>query len=131
MESIIAFSIAVAALNIIVPIFRDRIWLVVFAFGLFHGFGFASVLGEYGIPSNYIVHSLLGFNIGVELGQVAIVCALFPILYLRGRELYTVVILRGGAAILILVSMYWFTERAFLVDLPAGAIVNSVIGAFR
>ena len=50
-ESIIAFSIAVAALNIIVPIFRDRIWLVVFAFGLFHGFGFASVLGEYGIPS--------------------------------------------------------------------------------
>ena len=40
-------------------------------------------------------------------------------------------ILRGGAALLILVSMYWFTERAFLVDLPAGAIVNSVIGAFR
>ena len=131
-ESIIAFSIAVAALNIIVPIFRDRIWLVVFAFGLFHGFGFASVLGEYGIPSNYIVHSLLGFNIGVEIGQVAIVCALFPILYLlRGLKLYTSVILRAGAAVLIAISMYWFTERAFLVDLPAGAIVNSVIGAFQ
>jgi hypothetical protein len=127
-ESIIALSIAIAALNIVVPIFRDRIWLVVFAFGLFHGFGFASVLGEIGIPSSYLVHSLLGFNVGVELGQVAIVIGVFPVLYLAGRSMfYSRFVLPAMTAGLIAVSLYWFTERAFLVDLPAGEIINNIL----
>jgi len=127
-ESVIAISIAAAALNIFVPIFRDRIWLVVFAFGLFHGFGFASVLREMGIPSSYMVHSLLGFNIGVELGQVAIVIGLFPVLYLLGRSIYySRLLLPAMTAGLIAVSLYWFTERAFLIDLPAGEILHNII----
>ena len=128
-ESIIAISISIAALHIFVPIFRSRIWLIVFVFGLFHGFGFASVLGEIGIPPNYMVHSLLGFNIGVELGQIAIVLAIFPILFLlRQLTIYTTFLLPAAAAGLIVVSLYWFTERAFVIDLPAGAIVNSLFG---
>ena len=128
-ESVIAISIAIAALDIFVPIFRERIWIIVFAFGLFHGFGFASVLGEIGIPSAYIVPSLLGFNVGVELGQVAVVVAIFPILYLLRRHFsYTRLMLPAAAAGLIAVSLYWFTERALMIDLPAGAIVNKVFG---
>lgn len=127
-ESVIAISIAIAALDIVVPIFKQRIWWIVFAFGLFHGFGFASVLAEIGIPPAYMVHSLLGFNLGVELGQVAIVLAVFPILYfLRQQKAYVKAVLPGAAAILIAVSLYWFTERAFLIDLPAGAIVNKLL----
>lgn len=130
-ESIIAISIAVAALDIIRPIFKHRIWLVVFVFGLFHGFGFASVLGEIGIPANYMVHSLLGFNIGVEIGQLAIVGVLFPLLFVLARTgAYRRYLLPTGAVALIVISMYWFIERAFEVDLPAGAIVNSILGWF-
>lgn len=127
-ESIIAISIAIAAFNIFVPVFRNRIWLVVFVFGLFHGFGFASALSEIGIPSNYIVHSLLGFNLGVELGQVAVVIGVFPILFMIGRSMYySRLVLPASAAGLIVVSLYWFTERAFLIDLPAGAILNRIV----
>ncbi len=130
-ESIIAISIAVAALDIIKPIFKRRIWLIVFIFGLFHGFGFASVLGEIGIPSSYMVHSLLGFNVGVEIGQLAIVGVLFPILFILARfQVYTRFLLPAGAILLIAISMYWFVERAFNIDLPAGAIVNSIMSWF-
>ena len=128
-ESIIAISIAIAALHIFVPVFRDGLWWVVFAFGLFHGFGFASVLGDIGIPDSYLVHSLLGFNIGVELGQIVIVMVVFPLLYfMRGTLLYNRLLMPAAAAALIMVSLYWFTERAFEVDFPAGAIINSIIG---
>lgn len=128
-ESVIAISIAIAALHIIYPVFRGGLWWVVFAFGLFHGFGFASVLGEIGIPDNYLVHSLLGFNIGVELGQVAIVMLVFPILFfMRNRWHYHRLLLPASATALIAISLYWFTERAFEVDLPAGAILNSILG---
>ena len=66
-------SVVAAAMNNVVPLFgRNPGWLV-FGFGLFHGFGFASVLGEMPIPDTYLVLSLLGFNLGVELGQLAIV----------------------------------------------------------
>lgn len=128
-ESIIALSIAVAALDILIPIFKSRIWLIVFGFGLFHGFGFASILGGIGIPPKYLVHSLLGFNVGVELGQVVIVCLLFPLLFLiRKTGFYTRGVLRAGAIALIVIALYWFIERALEIDLPAGAIVNWLVG---
>lgn len=131
-ESVIALSIAIAAAEVLYPIFRDRIWLIVFAFGLFHGFGFATVLGELGIPPKFVVHSLLGFNIGVEIGQVAIVCMVFPFLYLfRKYWIYRRLILTYGSILLIAVSLYWFIERGFGIDLPAGAILNAIIDAIK
>ena len=129
-ESVIALSIAIAAAEILYPIFRSRIWIVVFAFGLFHGFGFATVLGELGIPPKYVVHSLLGFNIGVEIGQVAIVCIVFPVLYLfRNWWLYRGLVLRYGSMLLIAISFYWLIERGFGIDLPAGSILNATMDA--
>ena len=72
-ESMIAFSVLVTAINNLLPIFRRSRWLVAFGFGLIHGFGFASVLQDLGLATNQLALSLLGFNLGVELGQLAIV----------------------------------------------------------
>lgn len=129
-ESVIAISITIAALDIFWPVFRGGIWWVVFAFGLFHGFGFASVLSSIGIPSQYMTLSLLAFNVGVELGQVAVVCAAFSLLYLTRRSsVYVPVFMKCGAAGLIVVSLYWFCERAFMVDLPAGELLNYTLSS--
>lgn len=113
-ESIIALSIAIAALDILFPIFHKRIGIVVFVFGLFHGFGFASVLRHLGVLGEHMALSLFGFNLGVEIGQVAIIVAVFPVLFLfRHLSLYRTLILRFGAVALIGIAMFWFVERAF------------------
>ena len=79
-ESAIALSIAyVAVENLAVREPRHR-WLLTFFFGLVHGFGFASVLAEIGLPPSGVIPSLVSFNVGVELGQLTVVCAVAPIL---------------------------------------------------
>ena len=81
-ESFIAVSIGYVALeNILRPEPRHR-FLLTFSFGLMHGFGFASVLKEVGLPKAGLLWSLLSFNLGVELGQLAVVVLGFPVLYL-------------------------------------------------
>ena len=111
-ESIIAGSIAVAALHNIFPRVSVREWMIAFVFGLFHGFGFASVMGDIGMGQEYMVLSLLGFNLGVELGQIAIIAVVFPILYLiRTQRWYIPVVLRLGSVLLILISVKWIIER--------------------
>lgn len=128
-ESLIALSIAVAAFDILRPVFRSRLWLVVFVFGLFHGFGFATILSEMAIPGKYMVLSLLGFNLGVELGQIAILCVVLPILYvLRSSEIYRKIGLVVLPVVLILIAGYWFTERAFDIDLSLGAWIYTLTG---
>ncbi len=113
-ESIIALSVLLAALNNIFPLVKQHVWLIVFLFGLFHGFGFASVFGDL-LSDDALTIPLVGFNVGVELGQVAIILALFPILYfLRNhRNFYVKGILYGGSIIIALLSAKWFVERAF------------------
>lgn len=120
-ESIIAISIALAAYHNIRPIFKGREWVMAFGFGLFHGFGFASVLGDKGLGGDYMLLSLFGFNVGVELGQVLIICMIFPILYLIRKSFIYPYIIKYGSMVLIFISIYWFIERAFDVDLPLGA----------
>ncbi len=117
-ESVIALSIGLAAYHNIKPIFKGKDWLIAFVFGLFHGFGFSSVLAELGFKGEYLTLSLLGFNIGVEIGQVVIIAAIFPILYLiRTTKIYPkfLVFISG---LLILISLYWCIERAFDINLP-------------
>lgn len=131
-ETIIAISIAMAAFHNIRPIFKAREWLIAFIFGLFHGFGFASVLGEKGLSGDFMVLSLLGFNVGVELGQVLIICMIFPFLFLlRKQKIYPQIIFYGSI-LLIFIAMYWSIERGFDVDLPLGTYFwkayNAVLG---
>jgi hypothetical protein len=81
-EPAIALSIAyVAVENLVVQQPRNR-WLLTFGFGLVHGFGFASVLRDIGLPPRGLVLSLLSFNVGVELGQLAVVALVAPALWL-------------------------------------------------
>lgn len=123
-ETIIALSIALAALHNITPIFKAKEWIIAFLFGLFHGFGFASVLGEKGLSGDFLTISLLGFNVGVEIGQVLIICAIFPILFLlRSLKIYPKILL-FGSIVLIFISLYWSIERGFDIDLPLGALLG-------
>jgi hypothetical protein len=117
-ESIIAASVVVAAINNIYPFFGGRLWLVIFGFGLFHGFGFASVLTDLGLNPASLAASLLGFNLGVEIGQVAIIAVAFPLCYaFRRSPLYCSVGLKGGSGLIGGIAFLWFIERAF--DLEA------------
>lgn len=116
-ESIIAFSIGLAAFHNIRPIFKGRDWVIAFVFGLFHGFGFASVLSDLGLTNEFLTLSLLGFNIGVEFGQVGIIALIFPVLFfIRKTKLYPKVLVYGSI-LLIIISLYWCIERIFDVNL--------------
>lgn len=113
-ESAIAASVIVAALNNIFPLIRGRRWVVAFGFGLIHGFGFASVLTDLGLPRGALAVALVGFNLGVELGQITIVAAFLPIAYLLRRTwLYRRCVLFGGSSAVAVVAALWFVERAF------------------
>ena len=127
-ESIIAISIALAAIHNIYPLVSGKEWLIAFVFGLFHGFGFASVLAEKGLGGNYLGLSVFGFNLGVEIGQLAIILLVFPILYLLRKTFLYPKIRVFGSAILILFSLYWFVERAFNIDFPVGRIIWKTLG---
>ena len=117
-ESAIAASVVLAAANNLWPIVERRRWLVAFSFGLIHGFGFASVLTELGLPKDALVLSLLGFNLGVETGQLAIVAVFLPVAYLlRNSALYRRGIFMGGSFLTMLVALVWLAERAFNLKL--------------
>jgi hypothetical protein len=113
-ESTIALSVVLAALNNLKPVVAERRWAVAFAFGLIHGFGFASVLADLGLPQGALLLALVGFNLGVEAGQLAIVGAFLPLAYaLRGTWFYRRLVFTGGSAAITLVALVWLVERVF------------------
>jgi len=112
-ESGIALTIMYVALENLWLKSTGHRWRLTFLFGLIHGFGFANVLRELGLPTSGLLRCLLAFNVGVEIGQLAIVLALLPLtLWLarqsygpRARVILSLVIFAFGLA--------WFVERAF------------------
>jgi hypothetical protein len=126
-ESIIALSIALAALNNIYPLVaKGKEWLIAFVFGLFHGFGFASVLADIGLSGDYMTLSILGFNLGVELGQIIIVCMIFPVLFLLRKSSIYRPILIYGSGFLILVALSWFFDRSLGIELYLDKFVENI-----
>ncbi len=112
-ETAIALSVVAAALNNLVRLIDAR-WAVAFALGLLHGFGFSSVLVDLGLPSGQLVAALLGFNLGVELGQAAIVLVTLPLLYMiRSTFAYRALVL-GGSTAAALLATFWTYERLFV-----------------
>jgi hypothetical protein len=110
--------VVLAALNNVWPLFHGRRWLVAFGFGLVHGFGFASVLVDLGLPQGALALALLGFNVGVELGQLAIVAAFLPLAFLLRRSwFYRRVVLLAGSLLIATLALAWFIERAFELKL--------------
>lgn len=111
-EAVIAASVVVAALNNLFPIIRRRIGWVVFLFGLFHGFGFASVLQDLSSNAANLAADLAGFNIGVEIGQLAIVLVVFPVLFIsRTTRTYSRVVVPVGSLLIAALALGWFVER--------------------
>jgi len=120
-ESAIAASVVLAALNNLWPVVQRGRWLVAFAFGLIHGFGFASVLADLGLPQENLLVALVGFNLGVEAGQLCVVAAFLPIAYAtRHTWMYRRMVFVGGSALIALVAATWMIERVF--DLKLGLI---------
>jgi hypothetical protein len=113
-ESVIAASIIVAALNNVFPVVTESRARIAFAFGLLHGFGFASVLADMGLPSGTRLISLLAFNLGIETGQLAVVLAVMPVVYwLRTGALYRRLVMPWGSAAIACLALVWLVQRAF------------------
>ena len=97
---------------------------LIFGFGLLHGFGFASALTDLGLPSGSLALSLAGFNVGVELGQLAIVAILMPLSFgLRTTRAYRIVLVGGSAAVATTASI-WLVERAADIRLFSVAVAG-------
>lgn len=115
-EPIIALSILFVALeNIMLTELKAWRILIVFMFGLIHGMGFASALNEIGLPRNQFFTSILSFNIGVELGQVAVILAVFALLIVPfGKKTwYRQRIVYPLSAVIALIAAWWTIERVF------------------
>ena len=112
-ESAIAASIIVGALNNVFPVVTEARWRIAFAFGLLHGFGFASVLAEMGLPKGARLISLVAFNLGVETGQLAVVLAIMPLAYLlRSTAFYRRGLMPWGSSAIAGLALVWFLQRA-------------------
>jgi hydrogenase/urease accessory protein HupE len=120
-EPAIAASIVFVAVENFFSRDIDRRWRITFIFGLIHGFGFASALREIGLPSEAVVPALAAFNIGVEVGQVAIVAIVLPLLGLidrlaavdRTKPVRATGLVYAVSAIISLLGGYWLFARVF------------------
>ena len=117
-ESAIACSVILAGAANLSSRIAQRRWLVAFAFGLIHGFGFATVLRELGLPQGSLLLSLVSFNVGVEFGQLAIVALFLPLAYaFRHSTSYQPIVLTGGSIAVIFLALVWLAERALTISL--------------
>ena len=113
-EPIIALSIAFVAIeNVFVSEIKSWRLLMVFCFGLIHGLGFASVLNEIGMPRNQFYTSVLSFNVGVELGQIVVIIAVFGFLILpfRKNSWYRKFIVFPLSILIAGLAVYWTVQR--------------------
>lgn len=121
-EPAIAASIVFVAVENFFSRNVDSRWRVTFAFGLIHGFGFASALQEFGLPANAVVPALAAFNIGVEIGQVAIVSIVIPVLIAidrlvaadRAKPVRAAPLVYALSAVITVLGGYWFLTRVFV-----------------
>lgn len=113
-ESLIAASVVLAAIDNLKRFLPGVRWQLAFAFGLVHGFGFAGALKELGLDDAALARSLVGFNLGVELGQLGIVAVVLPLAWrLRETRFYRLAVLGAGSVAIAGVAAIWFAERAF------------------
>ncbi len=119
-EPLIALSIAYVAIENL--FFRDiSKWrpLIVFGFGLFHGLGFAGFIRDVGLPPGQFWSSLIGFNVGVEIGQLAVVLAAalisipMKLALARANFSYRSVVVIPASVLIALIGLWWATTRAF------------------
>ncbi len=116
-EPLIAFSIAYVAITTVLV--KDKLSFMkskfapcaVFFFGLFHGLGFAGILQDVQIPKERFFTSLISFNIGIELGQIAIIALIVPVIYLLRKKKWYGTFIKVIAVLISIVAIYWGIER--------------------
>jgi HupE / UreJ protein len=116
-EPIIALSILFVAIeNILITQLKPWRILLVFLFGLVHGMGFASALNEIGLPNGKFFTSILSFNLGVELGQITVIVAVFSLLIFpfKNKVWYRKKLVYGLSGCIALAAAYWVVERVFM-----------------
>lgn len=113
-ESLIALSIALVAWEALRGKHPERRWKWSTAFGLIHGFGFGAALLELDLSGKEMASALVGFNVGVELGQIVLIAVLVPLVLLMARSKAWPKFIQPAIAIAILLAgSYWFIQRAF------------------
>jgi hypothetical protein len=109
-EVAIAVSVVLAAFNNLVPLLPEGRWALAFGLGLMHGFGFVSALADLGGSRLWV--SVLGFNLGVEAGQTAIVALFVPLAFaLRRTRLFQGFVLPGGSLVILTAALWWTWQR--------------------
>ncbi len=125
-ESAIAFSILVAAVHALVPIFRGREVLIAGGFGLVHGLAFAATLAGFGLDPWTLISSVLGFNLGIEAFQLLIILVAMPWLVLLARTRAYGPFRIAGATLTGVAAAAWFAERAAGWVNPVAPLVEGV-----
>jgi hypothetical protein len=110
-EPLIALSIALVAAEAFAGRFEGHRWRVASCFGLIHGFGFATALHQLELSTGELIPALFGYNLGVELGQIAIVLCAAPLILTLQRYRSGRPIVRGLAALIFAAGAYWFFQR--------------------
>jgi hypothetical protein len=114
----IALSVFAAAWNNLRPFLPGRAWVMAFVFGLVHGLAFAGALRNLSLPTHARGFALAAFNVGVELGQLAIVAAALPLLYVASRRRwYPRLVMGGGSLVIAWMAVLWLIERGFGITL--------------
>jgi hypothetical protein len=126
-EALIAASIAAAALHNVKPIFGHREWSLAFVFGLFHGMGFAGLVEDLDIDRSTQLYSLLGRNVGIEIGQLVIILITFPALFLLRRTRAYLPLMYTASIGLAGMSSLWVVERVFEVDIGFNGAVDKAL----
>ena len=113
-EPLIALSIVYIGIeNIFSKKLKRSRLLIVFLFGLLHGLGFAEILNDFGMPADYFITALISFNLGVELGQLAIIVTVFLLvgLWFRNKPWYRTSISIPASLLISMIAMFWFIQR--------------------
>ena len=131
MEATIAISIAAAALHTLRPVLPNREWALSFVFGLFHGMGFASLVSDLDVSRSSQLVSLLGRNVGIEIGQVVVILLLFPGLFLLRRTPFYQPFVTLASLALAAVALSWTVERLAEIDLGTDTLVDMVASTPR
>lgn len=130
-EAVIAISIALAAIHNIKPIFPNKESWLAFGFGLFHGMGFASLVEGLDVSRGTQLVSLLGRNVGIEIGQAAVILGGFTALFVLRRTRYYLGFLKVSSIVMAIVAIGWMIERLAEIELGINDVVEPALALPR
>jgi len=117
-EAGIALTIIYVALENLWIKSANKRWRLAFCFGLVHGFGFANLLQQLGLPPSGLIRPLVSFNVGVEIAQLGIVLALLPFFVWLGQWPHGAKVKNAISFAIFLLGLGWFSTRAFNLQIP-------------